>query len=414
LLGETLLLVSIPLLTVYALRLYLFSAVSLLGEREPRHQRRRHYNPMVSVIIPMFNRADIVDRLMAKVTSFTYTDYEVIVVDDSHDSTPEKLEPWRADPRVVAVYRPGRGGWRAGALNAALKMASPRSEFCLFLDADSLPEPDLLERFIERMEETGADVLQGAQEPDLNVSKSWVSRGAALVLNGYNFVDLQARKALGLLIPITGSNFIIRSELIRNNPFHESAAEDWELTAELWSRGWRVLYAPDIVVRGESPDHVRGVLRRYSLWAESTTAETINMASSIYGSRNIRRRVKLDFFLSGFSYLMSVVLMLAIAGFLLVPFPLFQGATTPIVFWSSLLSLAILPAAPFAMLAVTHVCGTDRRLLSVLLALAGSVVVLPVVAYSSLKGVLKHGKPLKVKADAGWVDLEAIEAEMAG
>jgi CRISPR/Cas system CMR subunit Cmr4 (Cas7 group RAMP superfamily) len=74
----------------------------------------------------------------------------------------------------------------------------------------------------------------------------------------------------------------------------------------------------------------------------------------------------------------------------------------------------MLPAAPFAMLAVTHVHGTDRKLLSVLLALAGSVVVLPIVAYSSLKGVLRHGKPLKVKADAGWVDLEAIEAEMTG
>lgn len=414
LLSQALLIVTVPPLAVYALRLYLFSAVSLFGGREPSHPRMHHYNPMVSIIIPVFNRADIVDRLMARVTSFTYTDYEVLVVDDSHDSTPEKLEAWRADPRVMAIYRPARNGWKAGALNAALKMVSPRSEFCLFLDADSMPEPDLLGRFVERMEETRADVVQGAQEPDENVSKSWVSRGVALVLNGYNFVDIQARKELGLLIPITGSNFMARSELIKSNPFQETAAEDWELTAELWSKGWKVVYAPDIVVRGESPAHLRGVLRRYSLWAESTTADTIHMAASIYGSRNIRRRVKLDFFLSGFSYLMSVFVILAAAGFLLVPYPFLQGTAAPVAFWSSVLALVMLPAAPLSMLAVTYVHGTERRLLSVLLALAGSVLVLPVVAYSSLKGVFKHGRPLKVKADAGWVDVDAIEAEMQG
>lgn len=413
LISQALLIVSVPPLAAYAIRLYLFSAVSLFKGIEPNHLRRRHYNPMVSVIIPVFNRADIVDRLMAKVTSFTYTDYEVLVVDNSHDSTPEKLEQWRADPRILAIYRPAGDGWKAGALNAALKMVSPRSEFSLFLDADSMPQPDLLERFIERMEETGADVVQGAQEPDANVTKSWVSRSMALILDGYNFVDLQARKALGLLIPITGSNFMVRSELIKSNPFHETAAEDWELTAELWSKGWKVVYAPDIVVRGESPDRLMGVLRRYALWAESTTADTINMAGSIYGSRNIRRKAKLDFFLSGLSYLMSVFVILAVIGFLLAPVPLFQE-TSPVIYWSSVLTLFLLPAAPLSMLVVTYVHGTERRLYSVLVALAGSVVVLPIVAYSSLKGVVKHGRPLRVKADAGWVDVDAIEAEMQG
>jgi cellulose synthase/poly-beta-1,6-N-acetylglucosamine synthase-like glycosyltransferase len=135
------------------------------------------------------------------------------------------------------------------------------------------------------MEETQADVVQRAQEPDINVSESRVSRGMVLVLNGYNFVDLQARKALGLLIPITGSNFIVRSELMKSNPFHESSSEDWELTAELWSKGWKVVCAPDIVVTSEAPDDVRGPLRRYSLWAESTTADTINTGAAIYDSR---------------------------------------------------------------------------------------------------------------------------------
>jgi hypothetical protein len=46
-----------------------------------------------------------------------------------------------------------------------------------------------------------------------------------------------------------------------------------------------------------------------------------------------------------------------------------------------------------------------------LLAILGSLLVLPVVAYSSLKGLVRHGRPLNVKTDAGFVDVDEIEAE---
>ncbi len=393
------------------MRLYLFSALSLRKPKEARSHQAADEGRMVSVIIPLFNKAVFVDRLMSRVTSFYGPDFEVIIADDSHDSSPEELEKWREDPRVTTVYRPTRRGWKAGALNGALKAVSLRSDYCLFLDADSVPNPDLLKRMVQRMEETGADVVQGAQQPGANERQNWVSRGLALVLNGYNFVDLQARKELGLLIPITGSNFLVRTDLIRANPFQENAAEDWELTAELWAKGWKVIYAPDIVVQGESPDRLRGMLRRYSRWAESTTADTVNLAGVIARSRNLKRRVKLDFFLSGFSYLMSVFVVLAVVGALLAPIPPFGPGSTPLVEWSFILSAVIIPAAPISLLVAAHVSGTHRRLSSVLLAVLGSVLVLPVVAYSSLKGLIRHGRPINVKTDAGWVDMEALEAE---
>ncbi len=409
--SELLLAVSIPPLLVYAVRLYLFSALSLRHGKPAPSIHRDDSRHMVSVIIPLFNKAVFVDRLMSKVTSFYGPDFEVIVADDSHDSSPEKLEKWREDPRVTAVYRPTRRGWKAGALNEAIKAVSLHSEYCLFLDADSVPEADLLQRMVVRMEETGADVVQGAQQPDANDPQNWVSRGLALVLNGFNFVDLQARKELGLLIPVTGSNFLIRTELIKANPFHENASEDWELTAELWSRGWKVVYAPDIIVRGEAPDRVRGMLKRYALWSGSTTADTVNLAGEIARSRNLKRRVKLDFFLSGLSYLMSIFVILAVVGALLIPVPIFGRGSTPIIAGSAILAAFIIPAAPISLLVAAHVSNTKRRLSSVLLAILGSLLVLPVVAYSSLKGLVRHGRPLNVKTDAGFVDVNEIEAE---
>lgn len=79
-----------------------------------------------------------------------------------------------------------------------------------------------------------------------------------------------------------------------------------------------------------------------------------------------------------------------------------------------MLALGMPPAAAVSMHMATYVHGTERRPLSVLLTLAGSALVLPGVAFSSLKGVFKHGRSLKMKQDASCVDLRAIEAEMQG
>ncbi|HVP23012.1 MAG TPA: glycosyltransferase family 2 protein [Conexivisphaerales archaeon] len=411
LLGQVLLAVSVPPLLVYAARLYLFSLVSLRKRATVEKAAPDGAERMVSVIVPLFNRAALVDELMARLTSFSWPDYEVIVADDSHDSSPERLEKWREDPRVTVVYRPTRRGWKAGALNDALRSVSPRSDFCLFLDADSLPEPDLIGRMVSRMEETGADVVQGAQRPDANASDSWVSRGLSLVLDGYNLVDLQARKELGLLIPLTGSNFMMRTGLIRANTFREDATEDWELTAQLWSKGWKVVYAPDIAVSGRTTDRVRGLLHRYSLWAGSTTADTVSLGGAILRSRNLRRRVKLDFFLSGLSYLMSVFVILAVVGAILVPSPFVGRASTPVLTFSVISALFVLPAPPISLLVAAHASKTRRSLNSVAMALLGSIVVLPVVAFSSLRGLFRRGKPVDVKTDASWVDVDALEAE---
>ncbi|MBI4786845.1 MAG: glycosyltransferase [Chloroflexi bacterium] len=96
----------------------------------------------VSVIIPTYNRAQLIGATLASVLAQTFRDYEIIVVDDgSEDDTAKCLA--RFEDRITS-HRIEHSGASA-ARNAGLEIA--RGEYIAFLDSDDLWEP----RFLERM-----------------------------------------------------------------------------------------------------------------------------------------------------------------------------------------------------------------------------------------------------------------------
>jgi glycosyltransferase involved in cell wall biosynthesis len=90
--------------------------------------------PKVSVIIPTYNRASVVQEAIQSVLDQTYTDYEVIVVDDgSTDNTRRAILDLTEHGRKVRyVYQRHRG--RSAARNLGLRWA--RGEYIAFLDSD--------------------------------------------------------------------------------------------------------------------------------------------------------------------------------------------------------------------------------------------------------------------------------------
>ncbi len=89
---------------------------------------------MVSVIIPTYNRACFIGEAIHSVLTQTYTNLEVLVVDDgSIDNTKSIIESI-FDPRVHYIYQPNRG--RSSARNKALSLA--KGKFIAFLDSDDL------------------------------------------------------------------------------------------------------------------------------------------------------------------------------------------------------------------------------------------------------------------------------------
>jgi glycosyltransferase involved in cell wall biosynthesis len=103
----------------------------------------------VSVIIPTYNDGDTLQRAINSVFDQTYSDFEIIVIDDgSTDDTAEKVEDYESDRLEYVVHKENKGG--SAARNTGIKRAS--GEYMAFLDADDEWMPDKLEVQISELE----------------------------------------------------------------------------------------------------------------------------------------------------------------------------------------------------------------------------------------------------------------------
>ena len=110
----------------------------------------------VSIVIPLHNAEHTLSDCLDSVLSQTLGEIEVICVDDgSTDKSAAILEEYtRQDPRVRIIRRE-RGGPYA-ARNAALEAVA--GEYLIFLDADDVADPHLIEHLYHRAEAEGADI----------------------------------------------------------------------------------------------------------------------------------------------------------------------------------------------------------------------------------------------------------------
>lgn len=108
----------------------------------------------VSVIIPTYDRADVIGRAVDSVLGQTLTDLELLVVDDgSMDETPHVLAEYDDDRLTYLRHDENRGG--SAARNTGLDAAT--GEYVAFLDSDDAWRPEKLERQVAVLDERSDD-----------------------------------------------------------------------------------------------------------------------------------------------------------------------------------------------------------------------------------------------------------------
>ncbi|HER24666.1 MAG TPA: glycosyltransferase family 2 protein [Candidatus Atribacteria bacterium] len=103
-------------------------------------------NPVISIIIPTYNRAHLIDKAIKSVLNQTYQNYEIMIVDDgSTDNTKEVVKGF-ADSRINYFFHTNNLGVSA-ARNTGIKAS--RGEYIAFLDSDDEWLPEKLNRQIK-------------------------------------------------------------------------------------------------------------------------------------------------------------------------------------------------------------------------------------------------------------------------
>ena len=112
----------------------------------------------ISVIVPIYNSIDCLERCVQSIRTQTYTNLEILLIDDgSTDGTDKLCEKLAAQDSRIRTYRKKNGG-ASSARNVGIRLAS--GEYLGFVDSDDYIEPDMYELMAESVRERDISIVQ--------------------------------------------------------------------------------------------------------------------------------------------------------------------------------------------------------------------------------------------------------------
>src|SRR6187455_1789802 len=232
--------------------------------------------PVVTIQLPLYNEMYVADRLIDAVCQIDYTRelLEIQVLDDSTDETQSVAE--QAVRRNAArgvditfIHRTDRSGYKAGALEAALKVA--KGEFVAIFDADFIPTPDFLTRTVPFFTDPKVAMVQ-ARWGHINQDYSLLTKIQSILLDGHFVLEHGGRNRAGVFFNFNGTAGIWCREAIyaAGGWQHDTLTEDLDLSYRAQLKGWQFVFLPNLVTPAELPVDMNGFKSQQHRWTKGS------------------------------------------------------------------------------------------------------------------------------------------------
>ena len=222
--------------------------------------------PAVSVLIPCYNAADTIDEALESIAFQTFTDFEVVAVDDgSTDDTLSKIRHWaKKDNRFRVVSNQHNG--IIEALNSGLDNCY--ASIVARMDTDDRAHPERLKYQVEYMERHSEIGLVSSLVSGF--PKNQVRQGFQIYIQWLNSLITEADICREIFIesPFPHPSVTFQKELIqRFGGYQENGwAEDYDLWLRLYLAGVRFAKIPEVLLEWrEHPGRLTRTDSRYSL-----------------------------------------------------------------------------------------------------------------------------------------------------
>jgi len=304
-------------LSAYGVHRYFIIYLFLKNRRrELRPASRFEQLPKVTMQLPIFNEIYVVERLLRSVSELDYPRelLQIQVLDDSTDDTREITSSCADELRsrgfnVQLIHRVDRTGFKAGAL--AVGLDSAEGEFVCILDADFVPQPDLLKRTIDFFTDPRVGMIQ-TRWGHLNRSYSLLTRAQAMFLDGHLLLEQTARSRSGRFFNFNGTAGLWRRSCIEGAGGwqHDTLTEDLDLSYRAQLVGWRFIFLPDVVTPAELPVDMNGFKSQQHRWTKGSVQTCKKLLPTIWRSK-LPFPIKLEatgHLMSNFAYLLLACL----------------------------------------------------------------------------------------------------------
>ena len=175
--------------------------------------------PTVSVIVPVYRVEKYLRRCMESILKQTYSDFEIIVVDDgSTDECPLICDEYaKKDKRITVIHK--NNGGLSSARNAGLDIAN--GEYILFVDSDDYIKPNLLETCLNKIKETNCDSVRfGYEKIDekFNITRTRRPHDFSYsFLTSEEKLNFLCNVLLSYAIPFTAWSCLFKNDIIKKH-----------------------------------------------------------------------------------------------------------------------------------------------------------------------------------------------------
>lgn len=238
--------------------------------RLERNAGKRLRRPMVSVIIPAFNEAPVIERCVKSVLNSKYGRFEVVVSDDgSLDDTYKivsHLISTHPDGCKVQLISDGVNRGRGGALNQALAIA--RGDLVYAVDADCVIEEDTIIRAVWHMQEQNIEALASNVKIMPHMSLLGLLQQFEWIVS---FRSKKFNSVSNAEYIVGGAGAMYRTSILRQlGGFNESMlTEDIDMSLRIVSLGnksHKIRYASDVLVLTEHVPTYTGLFKQRYRW----------------------------------------------------------------------------------------------------------------------------------------------------
>jgi hyaluronan synthase len=323
--------------TTYILSRFLFSLFY-------RSKPDAGIEPPIAIVMPGFNEQDAIADSLRSLLALDYPreKLELIAVNDgSTDGTLAEMErvSGEADGRVRVIDFPQNRGKRA-AMAAGIRASD--AEVIVFVDSDSVVEPDALRRLVQPLADPRVGAVCGHANV-LNVRESWLTRMQAVryfvafrVVKAAESVFNAVTCCSGCFSAYRREAILPRMEWWENQRFLgvESTFGDDRSLTNCVLRDWRIVYEKRAISHTIVPSTFRAFVIQQTRWKRSWTRESLLVAKFIWRKHPVA---------AFFTYLSIVLPLLAPAAAVhaLVWGPIIHGGTLPLIYLAGIYSLAM-------------------------------------------------------------------------
>ena len=289
------------ILALYGIHRYTLCYLYFKYRKNYNPNAPKHFDelPRVTIQLPIYNEQFVIDRLIEAICAIDYPQdkLEIQVLDDSTDETQEVAASIVAryaalGHPIVYIHRTNRHGYKAGALDAGLNVAS--GEFIAIFDADFVPPPDWLMKVVHHFAEPEIGMVQ-TRWTYLNRDYSMLTQIEAILLDGHFVLEHGARVRTGDFFNFNGTAGMWRRKAISDGGGwqHDTLTEDTDLSYRSQMAGWRFKYLPEVECPSELPIEMTAFKTQQARWAKGLIQTSIKVLPMMFKS-DVPRRIKIE------------------------------------------------------------------------------------------------------------------------